>query len=109
MTTIEMTAEVREQAAAMLAELHERGYQDIPEHGPIAVGTRIRHRGDCWPEAYTNGTGVVVGLTEKPDSAWSVSWHMPDIELIALWDRPGIRGCLSQLAQYHIDVIGDGR
>jgi hypothetical protein len=109
MTTIEMTAEVREQAEAMLAELHKRGYRDIPEHRSIAVGTRIRHTGDRWAEAYIDGTGVVVALTEKPGSSWSASWHMPDIELIALWDRPDTRGWLSQLAQYHVDVIGDGR
>ncbi|MER7280494.1 hypothetical protein ABT369_39255 [Dactylosporangium sp. NPDC000244] len=96
-------------AAGMLAALHERGYRTVEAHGDLRPGTRIRHRGDQWSAAYANGTGIVLVITEKPNSSWSVSWRLPDVELIALWDRPDTRGRFSQLAQYHVDVIGGAR
>lgn len=89
----------------MLAELHEHGYQDVAEHGRIRPGVRIRHTGHRWPEAYDEGSGVVLAVTEKPDSSWSQSWGRPDVELIALWDRDQGFSRLSQLAQYHVEVI----
>jgi hypothetical protein len=101
-----LTPEVSAEAANMLAKLHDRGYRDVSEHGDLRPGVRIRHVGERWSGAYNNGTGIVLAVTEKPNSAWSVSWHMPDVELIALWDRPDTRGWLSGLAQYHVDVIG---
>jgi len=91
----------------MLAELHACGYQDIAEFGRLKPGTRIRHKGHQWFEAITEGTGVVVAITEKPDSSWSLSWGAADIELIALWDRPSFGSRLSQLAQYHVCVTKD--
>lgn len=96
--------------AAMLSELHERGYRDIIEHESfrVRVGARIRHRGHQWPEAYREGTGFIVALTEKPDSPWSRTYRMPDIELVALWDKPRPfedSSRLAGLAQYHVEVI----
>lgn len=103
-----LTPEVAAEAIKMLAALHDRGYRDADFHGDLHPGTRIRHRGDQWPGAYENGTGIVLAITEKPNSSWSQSWRMPDVELIALWDRPDTRGWLSGLAQYHVEVIGGG-
>lgn len=105
MTTIEMTAEEQTKLAAMVAELHDHGYPDVEEHRGLRVGTRIRHVGHQWTEAYQAGTGVVVALTQKRNSSWSQSWGRPDVELIALWDREQVEGRLSQLAQYHVEVI----
>lgn len=103
----ELTPEEAEEVARMRANLHANGYRDIPEHGSITVGARIRHRGQQWPDALQHGAGYVVALTEKPDSAWSVSWGMADIELIAVWDKPwGLASSrLAQIAQYHVAVI----
>jgi hypothetical protein len=92
-TSPNLTPEVSAEAAEMLAKLHDLGYRDVPEHGSLRPGVRIRHVG-------------VLAVTEKPNSSWSVSWRMPDVELIALWDRPNTRGWLSGLAQYHVEVIG---
>ncbi len=106
--TIEMTDHERDQLAEMLkADLHAYGYRDIKEHEGLRIGTRIRHRRERWPEAYTRGTAYVVALTHKPDSAWSREWGMPDVELIALFDKPSLPGHsrLSQLAQYHVSII----
>jgi hypothetical protein len=104
--TADLTSDEQAQLAEMLTALHERGYGDVAEHGGLRAGARIRHRGHQWSGAYTSGTGVVLAVTEKPDSAWSVSWHMPDVELLALWDRDHGSGRLSMLAQYHVDVVG---
>lgn len=102
----DLTTDEQAKFAEMLTALHERGYGDVPKHGELHPGARIRHRGHRWPGAYTNGTGVVLAITEKPDSAWSVSWRMPDVELVALWDRDHGAGRLSMLAQYHVDAVG---
>lgn len=102
----DLTPEESEAVARMLGELHGYGYQDVAEHGRLQPGARIRHRGHRWYEALERGTGVVVAITEKPDSVWSRSWGAPDIELIALWDEPRFTGGrLSQLAQYHVAAI----
>lgn len=90
----------------MRAKLHAFGYVDIEQHGDLRPGTRIRHAGQRWPEAYEHGTGVVLALTERPNSAWSLSWGRPDIEMVVLWDRPWpLDSRLSQLAQYHVAVV----
>lgn len=104
-TEIVLDANEQAKVAGILDDLHQSGYRDIEAHGSLCVGARIRHSGHRWPEAYERGTGVVLAITEKPDSAWSRSWGKPDVELIAVWDTPtfGIR--VSQLAQYHVAVI----
>lgn len=104
-----MTPEERTEYEEMLLKLHAAGYRDVEEHGQLKVGARVRHSGHRWPEAYTQGTGVVLALTEKNPSAWSQSWGRPDIELIALWDRVYLFSRLSGLAQYHVEVIDPAR
>lgn len=103
-----MTGDEQDELAAKVAGLHAAGYVDIAEHDELRVGVRIRHGGQRYSEAFRLGTGFVVALTEKPDSAWSKSWGKPDIELIALWDKPWPlpdMSRMSQLAQYHVHVI----
>jgi hypothetical protein len=103
----EMTPEEQKRAEEMLAELHERGYRDVEQHGKLRAGVRVRHVGHRWPEAYENGTGGVVAITEKPNSAWSLTYGKPDIEMVVLLDAPSLSGSrLSGLAQYHVEVIG---
>lgn len=104
----DLTAEETAEMDAILGELHAHGYRDVERHGQLAPGTRIRHIGHQWDEAYTDGTGMVVAVTEKPDSPWSVSWRMPDVELVAVWDRPTFGTRLAQLAQYHVIAVREG-
>lgn len=104
-----MTDGERAEVDAMLAALRERGYQNVAEHGQLRPGTRIRHRGERYYEALEHGTGVVLAITEKPDSSWSRTWRMPDIELITLSDKPRFDSRLSRVAQYHVAVIGGER
>lgn len=98
----------------VVAELHERGYVDLDEYvyprgAVLRVGTRVRHSGERYPEALEHGTGNVVALLHRPDSAWSRSWRMPDIELVVLSDRPRLGDHrLYQVAQYHVAVIEEG-
>jgi hypothetical protein len=103
---IGMTDEERTEVDAALAALRERGYQDIEEHGQLRPGVRIRHRGERYHEALEHGTGIVLAITEKPDSAWSRTYGTADIELITLSDTARFNSRLSQLAQYHVAVIG---
>jgi hypothetical protein len=71
----------------------------------LRVGTRVRHNGERYPEALEHGTGNVVALLHKPDSAWSRSYRAPDIELVVLSDRPRFDTRLSRVAHYHVEVI----
>ena len=105
----DLTAEEQQRVDEMLAGLHERGYVDVAEHGKLRPGVRIRHRGEQYYEALEHGTGVVVAITEKPDSSWSRTYGMADIELITVSDEARFDSRLSQLAQYHVDVIGGDR
>lgn len=100
-----LTEEEVTELAAKVADLHAAGYRDIAEHKQLKVGARIRHRGHQWSQAFREGTGFVAAVTEKPDSAWSRSYRMPDVELIAVWDKAMFGSRLSQVAQYHVDVI----
>lgn len=96
-----LTPTERTRAAAMLAELHAAGYRDAT-HKLLQPGARVRHTGHQYPEAFRIGTGTVLHVTEKPDSAWSLTYGAPDIELIVLWDTTR---SLSQVANYHVDLI----
>jgi len=93
----------------MLDGLHAHGYVDVAEHGKLRPGVRIRHRGERYPEALEHGTGIVLAITERPDSPWSKTYGAADIELITLSDKARFNSRLSQLAQYHVDVIGGGQ
>lgn len=106
MTAVEMTPEESARFEAMLGELHQYGYQDVEEHGKLRPGVRIRHHGHQWSAAYANGSGVVLAITEKPKSAWSQTYRTDDVELIAMWDVASFGSRLSQVAQYHVEVIG---
>jgi hypothetical protein len=104
---LNLTADEQAQADRMLTDLNRSGYRTVDQHGRIRPGARIRHRGHQWPEALRNGSGVVLAITEKRPSGWSDSWGMPDVELIAVWDKPSLDSRLSQLAQYHVEAVAE--
>lgn len=104
--TFHLEPDEQAKVAEMLAGLHACGYRDVEAHGALRPGVRIRHAGHRWDEAIDAGTGFVVAITEKPDSPWSRSWGRPDVELITVSDKPFLNSRLSQLAQYHVVVIG---
>lgn len=110
-TTAELTDAERTELAAKVAELHAAGYVDLPEFTyprsgkVLRVGTRVRHSGEQYWEALERGTGNVVALTHKPDSSWSRSWGMPDVELVIARDKARLGSRLSQIAQYHVAMI----
>ena len=82
---------------ALLDSLLEYNYVQVEAYGRLRAGTRV---------LIGSGPGTVVAVTEKPDSAWSKSWHMDDVELIV---RPDDRDVPhygpAQVAQYHIRQI----
>jgi hypothetical protein len=101
-----MTDEEQVKVVGLVDKLHEHGYQDLALYGAeLRVGTRIRHRGQQYPEAYDHGTGYVVALTEKRESAWSETYRMDDVELVAVFDEPFVFSRVSQLAHYHVSVV----
>lgn len=113
-TKIESTEQA--EVDRMVAGLREHGYVDLDEFTypwsgrVLRVGARVRHVGELHPEALERGTGNVVALLHRPDSAWSRSWRQRDIELVMLRDRERFNGAgrLSQVAHYHVEVIEEG-
>ena len=104
-----MTEAERAEVGAILARLYASGYTDRDRFNELASGVRVRHTGQRYAAAYQDGTGVILAITERPGSPWSHEWKMPDVEMVVLWDRPWpIEGSsrMSQLAQYHVAVIG---
>lgn len=92
-----------------LAALRKDGFIDLDEHEGLKVGSRVRHRGEQYPEAYRDGTAVVLALLRKPNDAWSRQWGRPNIELLVLPDRDrfdtGNR--IGQWADYHTATAPD--
>ena len=105
---VTLTDEERNEAEQMLQDLAVNGYVVIDQHCGLRPGGRVRHRGEQWPEAFKGGTGWVLVITEKPGSAWSEAWGMPDVEMLVLFDEPTFSGPsrLNQLAQYHVSLTG---
>lgn len=101
----DMTPDEVAEVERMLGELRKRGYRDVAEHGELRPGVRIRHRGQRWSEALDKGTGVVLAITERPDSSWSQTYRTADIELITLADQERFGSRLSQVAQYHVATV----
>lgn len=92
---------------ARFTDLHDAllasGYRDVDEHNGLRPGARVRRRSEQWPGS-ERGTGTVLAVTQRENSPWSQSWHMPDVELIVLADSThrDDGSHLSQLAQYHL-------
>lgn len=104
---VDLTPQETAELADMLATLRAAGYQTTGQHGALRPGTRIRHRGQQYPDAYRHGTGTVVAITHKPNSGWSEVWGKPDVELIMLRDAALWEGAsrLARLAQYHVAEV----
>lgn len=96
-----MTMTIAEQRA----QLEARGYVEVPEYGGIRPGVRIRHRGHQWAEAYRDGTATVVAVYERPDSSWSRTWRMADVEVVHQADDVPVGWCPATWAQYHLEVV----
>lgn len=106
MTTAVLFPEAAE-FARLRGELAASGYRDA-EHKLLRPGRRVRRRAEQFPEAFDNGTGVILAVMEHVDSSWSRSYRARDIELIVLKDKPLIEGMsrVSQLANYHVEAVG---
>ncbi|MFI5891959.1 hypothetical protein ACIA5D_17800 [Actinoplanes sp. NPDC051513] len=103
----ELSLQERVDVESMLGGLHARGYVDRKRFNEYTLSVRIRHRGQQYPQAYTKGTGVIVAITERPDSSWSQSHGGPDIEMVIAYDEPRFGGTsrISVLADYHVEVV----
>jgi len=102
-----LNADDRTDAEQMLANLASSGYAPRERFNDLAPGVRIRHDGHRWPEAYRDGTGVVVAVLERDPSSWSQSWGAPDIELVVAYDKPTLpeMSRIVGLAQYHVQAV----
>ncbi len=97
-TVNDLTEAEAAEAERLLSELAANGYRLQDHIGSLAPGVRIRHRGQQHPEAYANGTGVIVHVTIRSER---------DVELVVAYDEPRFEGMsrLTVLANYHVDVI----
>lgn len=90
--------------AQQRARLEERGYVEVPEarvvDGTIRPGDRVHNRGEQYVKAYWHGTATVVAIYERPDSAWSRKYDMPDVEVITQRDRDPEGTCPMAWASY---------
>lgn len=97
--------------AEQRTRLEERGYVEVPEarvvDGTVVVGDRVRNRGEQYVKAYWHGTARVVAIYEKPDSSWSRTYNMPDVEVITQRDRDPEGTCPMPWANYGTVVRDD--
>ncbi|GIE75761.1 hypothetical protein Aph02nite_17110 [Actinoplanes philippinensis] len=108
-----LTADEQADVERRVAELHECGYATVDQHVDrdgtvLKPGRRIRHAGHRYVEAILRGTGYIVAVTEKPDSAWSRVYGMPDVEMVTVYDTDHFGGRLATVAQYHVAVVEAG-
>lgn len=97
--------------AEQRARLEERGYVEVPEarvvDGTVVVGDRVHNRGEQYVKAYWHGTARVVAIYERPDSPWSRTYRMPDVEVITQRDRDPEGTCPMPWANYGTVVRDD--
>lgn len=84
------------------ADLMEHGYRDIEEIKGLRVGDRVHHVGERFDRALSEGTAVILYITERAPSSWvQAGWGKRDVEIIVRRDRDGE---VSQWADYHTCV-----
>lgn len=89
------------------AELLKNGYTQVDEYKVYREGVRVRGRSARYFEALEKGTGTVLAVFHKPNSQWAQDWHMEDVEMIILNDKPWSEGMtrLAVQAQYHVTKV----
>lgn len=88
--------DLREVAA--IATLVDHGYHRIAEHQGLTTGSRVRHHGEQYVEAFNCGTATVVAVLRR---------HEGDVELIVRRDVP-VRADgnpFHQWADYHTAAV----
>lgn len=88
-------------AEAQAADLLKRGYVEVQEWGELHVGDRVRNTGQRWSEAIAEGTATIERIFHKPDSAWEAKYGRPDVEIIAVRDKPDFGSTHGFWADYH--------
>lgn len=94
-----MTTEV-DKLGEIIAGLLEHGFVEVQECDRLRVGTRVRHNGHQWPDAYISGTGNVERIFHLPKSSWEQRYGRPNIEIIMRRDN----GDFMFVADYHLSV-----
>jgi hypothetical protein len=85
-------------------EMLKRGYVEVSEINNLKVGARVKHSGQRWPGAYTNGTATIERIFHKPVSSWSQKSSRQDIELIVRRDTPVFDHDFGYWADYHTEL-----
>lgn len=93
-------------AEEVAADLLSHGSIEVQEFGVLKVGSRVRHSGQRWPEAFTRGTGTIERIFHKPQSRWEQQYGRPDVELIVRRDSPSSYpgDPYMFVADYHIEL-----
>ena len=88
-----------EDALRAAASLLASGYEEVTEHGRLAVGQRVKHIGELYSDAGWYGTAALQRIFVRRET---------DVEVIVLRDKPGMSGLHGQWADYHTEVVHDG-
>lgn len=89
---------------ADVQELLARGYVEVTEFNSLKVGARVKHVGQQWGGAYTNGTATIERIFHKERSSWSQKTNRPDIEIIVKKDTTPFNSGYGYWADYHTQL-----
>lgn len=91
---------------AHAADLLKRGYVEIQEFRNLTVGSRVRHCGEQYADAYIHGTGNIERIFQRHNSGFEAKYG-PDVELIVKRDKPrfGPDDTHAFVADYHVAIV----
>lgn len=104
--TTEEQAEMDEHVASLIAdgfyEIDEFTYRDKT----LKPGTRVLHCGERWHEAMRDGTANILRIFRQPPGCeWERDWDRPNVEVVALSDKPRITTSrIGKWADYHCRI-----
>lgn len=101
-TVNEPVSAAQEQMEDTVSDMLKRGYVEVSEINKLAVGARVKHSGQRWPESYRDGTATIERIFHKPVSSWSQKYNRQDIELIVR--RDGDELAYGYWADYHTEL-----
>lgn len=97
----EPVSAVQAEMEATVEDMLKHGYVEVTEINDLKVGARVKHSGQRWPGAYSNGTATIERIFHKPVSSWSQKYHRQDIEIIVKKDNPEFGSEYGYWADYH--------
>jgi hypothetical protein len=92
---------------SVVKDMLARGYVEVTEINALKVGARVKHTGQRWSGAYTNGTATIHRIFHKELSSWSQKYSRQDIELIVKRDNVALNDEYGYWADYHTELADE--